>query len=218
MVPAAADTDDAGDRNRPSGEGMAWDKLAALAPGDVCTRALVDFDERSGRYIVSSFGRRFGVDCRTRKVREETAPNRNPLPLADELFNLSVLWYLLRAQDIPLSGKLVKPANMAGGDIFWKGSHALPLKSLAERFGASPEEFISRAMLLAGRPESYGDAAARFYPLPRVPVLLLLWAGDVEFPARAEIMFDSTCVEQAPLDIIWSVAMMTILLMLKAGD
>lgn len=218
MVPTTGDTDDAGDLRSSSGEGMAWDSLAGLSPGEVCPRALVKFDEASQRYLVSSFGRGFQVDCQSRRIREEVITDRNALPLEEDFFNLSVLWYLLRAQDIPLSGNLVKPAHMAGGDIFWKGSHALPLGQLAERYGTSPPEFLSAALQLAGRPESCGDASARFYPLPRLPLLLVLWAGDEEFPSRAEIMFDATCVLQVPLDIIWSLAMVTIRLMLKDKD
>ncbi|MBI3593004.1 MAG: DUF3786 domain-containing protein, partial [Nitrospirae bacterium] len=46
------------------------------------------------------------------------------------------------------------------------------------------------------------------------PVALILWAADEEFPSRVDLLFDSTCELQLPLDIIWSIAMMSLLLML----
>ena len=60
----------------------------------------------------------------------------------------------------------------------------------------------------------YGDASLQLLPLPRIPISLTLWLEDDEFPARVDIMFDSTCELQLPTDIIWSVAMMSALVML----
>jgi hypothetical protein len=37
---------------------------------------------------------------------------------------------------------------------------------------------------------------------------------DEEFTARADLLFDSSSEMQAPLDILWSVAMMTVLAMM----
>jgi hypothetical protein len=60
----------------------------------------------------------------------------------------------------------------------------------------------------------YGDTSVRLFPFPRVPVVLIIWKQDKEFPARADILLDSTCSEHLPTDIIWSTAMMSILTML----
>ena len=60
----------------------------------------------------------------------------------------------------------------------------------------------------------YGDASLRLYPLPRVPVVMTLWLEDEEFPPRVDLFFDTTCSMQMPVDMLWSVAMMSILIML----
>jgi hypothetical protein len=41
-----------------------------------------------------------------------------------------------------------------------------------------------------------------------------LWLEDDEFPARLDLLFDSTCAMHLPTDIIWSIAMMSVLIML----
>ena len=61
---------------------------------------------------------------------------------------------------------------------------------------------------------NYGDASVELLPLPRIPVTLILWLSDYEFPARADLLFDSTCEQRLPLDVIWSIAMMSVLVML----
>ena len=44
---------------------------------------------------------------------------------------------------------------------------------------------------------------------------LILWQEDEEFPGRSYLLFDETCEQHLPPDIVWSVAMMSALAMLK---
>jgi len=57
------------------------------------------------------------------------------------------------------------------------------------------------------------DAAVRLHPFPRIPVVVTLWLEDAEFPARADILLDSTCDLQLPTDVLWSIAMMSLLIL-----
>jgi hypothetical protein len=43
---------------------------------------------------------------------------------------------------------------------------------------------------------------------------MILWLEDDEFPARADLLFDAAVDELAPPDIVWSVGMLTTLVML----
>jgi hypothetical protein len=49
--------------------------------------------------------------------------------------------------------------------------------------------------------------------LPKVPVTLLLWTADDEFPARADLLFDATAPRHLPTDILWALAMLSLQLM-----
>jgi len=46
-----------------------------------------------------------------------------------------------------------------------------------------------------------------------VPVTIILWVEDDEFPARADMFFDATCEQHLPTDVIWSTAMTSVLIM-----
>lgn len=196
------------------GEERAWDLLTQLRPDEVCKSAAVSYEAVSRAYSLRSFGMDFIVSPSTRKI---TCPSAGSTVLLGKLgyfFRLSVLWYLVNAKDIACSGRPVKLESLPGGDIFSKGSHILPLEPLAQRYARDKAAFLEKARLFDGEPESGGDAAVRLHPLPRVPVLLTLWLEDDEFPARADVLFDSTCGLQLPTDIIWSVAMLSTLVML----
>src|SRR4030042_1000673 len=100
------------------------------------------------------------------------------------------------------------------------------LKSFCTDFSVSPEEriikslaplgetIIKRGIELGEEVLNYGDASTKLLPMPRIPVTLILWLKDEEFPSRADLLLDSTCELQLPLDIIWSIAMMSVLVMM----
>jgi len=194
-----------------AGENKAWELLAASDPALVCARAGVDFDPGDGTYRVPSFGREFTVNPAGRLILSREPDGEVFLKRYAYFFRLSVLWYLVRAAPARPSGNLVKPTGLPGGENFFKGSHVLPLDALAAKYATRPEAFLAAGAALGGTPAAYGDAAVVLSPLPKVPTTVLLWTADDEFPARADLLFDATCSQHLPLDILWSVAMMSIL-------
>ena len=197
-----------------SGEENAWEKLSRLKPVDVCRKADVFYDRDTSSYILKSFGLDFSVSFLKREIKNLSEEGEIFVKRLAYFFVPSVLSYLVNAKEIPLSGRLIKPENLRGGEFFFKGSHLLPLEKVAEKYRDEKERFITRGRELKGRIANYGDASFEFLPLPRIPVTLILWLSDEEFPARTDILFDSTCEIQLSLDIIWSIAMMSILIFL----
>ena len=197
-----------------SGEEKAWEMILDIDPVDVCRRANVTYNRDTASYLLKSFGFEFSISPRGREIKNLSEKGKILATRLAYFFNHSVLSYLLNAKEIPLSGRLIKPENIRGGEFFFQGSHMLPLDKVAEKYGNGKEGFITRGQELSGRLLGYGDASFELLPLPRVPVTLILWLTDEEFPARLDILFDSTCEIQVPIDIIWSIGMMSILLFL----
>ncbi len=195
------------------GEDKTWEILATLKPDDVCRAAAVSYNPAAGVYTIRSFGMDFAVSLREKTITSRAAWSSVLLGKLGYFFRLSVLWYLVSAKDIACTGRPVKLQDIRGGDAFTRGAHALPLDSLAKKYGNNREGFVEKGTSLGGEIVSIGDAGLRLYPLPRVPVVIALWTADDEFPARADLLFDSTCILQIPPDIIWSVAMMSVLVM-----
>jgi hypothetical protein len=196
------------------GEDKAWEILATLKPEDVCRAAAVSYDPASETYTIRSFGMDFLVALQEKSITSAAAGSSVLLTRLGYFFRLSILWYLAGAKEIACTGRTVKLQDVRGGDIFTKGSHVLPLDPVAGKYGKNKEGFIEKGKSLGGETLNLGDAALRLYPLPRIPVILALWLEDDEFPARADLLFDSTCCLQLQTDIIWSVAMMGALVML----
>jgi hypothetical protein len=197
-----------------TGEDKGWEFLADQDPDDICIKAQVNFDKASGIYTLRSYSWDISVSVKDRKIFSGDPASDLLLHKLGHFSRLSVLWYLVSAKDIPLSGNLINAFNIKGGHLFFRGTHVLPLDKLAEKHKADIKGFLARGLELGGERQLYGDASVRLCPLPRIPVTLILWEADDEFPPRAELLFDSTCDLQLPIDITWSIAMMSILIML----
>lgn len=197
-----------------SGIEKAWDILKDLDTKTVCKNASVKFDERNGCYILRSFCAEFCINPQKRIIKSLTTSGQEIISQHNYFFIFSALWYLINAKDIPLTGRHIKPENLKGGDLFFRGTHTLPLDKLAERFQNHKEAFLNKGKEFCGEALNYGDASLKLTPMPRIPVILILWVKDEEFPARADLLLDSSCELQIPLDIIWSIAMLSVRVML----
>ncbi len=197
-----------------TGEKQAWEILSGLDPKDVCIGAKVAFDDLSSVYILKSFLQDIFIAPKDKKIFGNSLVSDLLLNKLGNYSRLSVLWYLISAKVIPLSGVLIKPADMAEGQMYLKGSHVLPLDKVADKYGSDIQAFLKKGNELGSERLNFGDASIRLYPFPRVPVSIILWENNEEFPARCSLLLDSTCKLQLPADIIWSTAMMSILITL----
>ena len=197
------------------GENKAWGMIETLDPEDVARRAGVEFHEKTVSYNIRSFGMDITISPKEKIISSSSARSDMLLGTLKDFSRLSLLWYLITAKDVPETKRLIRPLDVKGGQRFFTGTHTLPLDSIAKRYGNNKELFIKKGKELGGATDNHGDASIRLYPLPRTPVYVILWLEDDEFPARADLLFDSTIDMQIDKsDIIWALAMMSVLVMI----
>ena len=163
---------------------------------------------------MKSFGMDISVDPGGKRIYSDAPEAGLLLDRLGYFSRLSILFYLTSAKNIPLSGRLVQPVNLKGGQVFFRGTHVLPLDKLALKYGSDAKSFIKRGTDLGGSQMDYGDASLQLFPFPRIPVVIILWLEDEEFPARTDLLFDSTCELHMALDILWSTAMKSLLMLI----
>jgi len=194
------------------GEERAWEILAGLDPEEVCRNGLVHFSQDDRSYSITSLGTEVALSAEGKTISGREGGGDALINRLGYFSRLVFLWYLIGARPLPLSDKLVNPVNLKGGQLFFRGTHVLPLDKIAGKYATDPQGFLRRCEELGGERLNYGDASARLSPLPRVPVVIILWREDEEFPARVDLLFDESCESHLPLDMLWSTAMMTLLL------
>ena len=59
---------------------------------------------------------------------------------------------------------------------------------------------LSVAGEVQGEPLNLGDVGVKIQAFPFVPLALVLWRGDAEFPAEGSILFDSSVSKYLPVE------------------
>ena len=179
-----------------------WRRLSRLEPEAVARRALVRL-AADGRYEVPVLGSQVWVD-----VAAEEVTSAWPEVIApDYLLAVSVVQYLILAEERERAGELVSAAELPYGEVFFRGPHALPGEALGALFADDGERFREVLARLGGRPVLLADVGVRVEVYPRLPVWLGLWLADEEFSARVSFLFDRTAGAHLPVDALWSAVM-----------
>ncbi len=69
---------------------------------------------------------------------------------------------------------------------------------LGRFFGMAPEKCIGRALQWGGKPVNFGDKGFLFKFFPRLPIVVMHWAGDEEFPPYNKILYDISASNYMP--------------------
>lgn len=113
-----------------------------------------------------------------------------------------LLHYFIQAKGTPLSGRVITYQELADGGSYYPVFFKRAVKPILDHFGSQPERLLAAAGVLSGRKASYGDVAVTINAFSRVPVTLVLWRGDAEFPPSGSVMFDSTIADYLSTDDI----------------
>jgi len=176
-----------------------WQRLRDCVPEDVVVRSQCDYLESSGYYEVDFLGSLLRVD----PLQEHFLSPRGEVIALRMEGALAILVYLVDAQNIPLGGHLVSAKDLKGGEMFFRGPHSFPVASLQQAFGEDRERFLVAGEKCGGVAGTLGDASFQVMALPRIPVQVLLWHTDEDFPAQISFLFDATIEQHFPLDVIF---------------
>jgi hypothetical protein len=136
---------------------------------------------------------------------------------AEFLEQLCILAYLINAQDLPPTGKLVGANSLPGGQFFFRGLHCLPTEKLEKAFGDRPEVLHQASARFGAEQCEFGDSSIRLNVLPLIPLTIVIWRRDEEFDARASILFDQTTASQLPLDALLTAVNLTVDALIKTN-
>lgn len=112
-----------------------------------------------------------------------------------------LLYYLKASKGTEPSGRFIAFRELKGSGFYFP----IFLKRtgyLLKRFSGKENLLPEVAPRLGGTAVSLGDCAAQFPIFPRVPLSVVLWKGDAEFPPKQSILFDETISDFLPAECI----------------
>ncbi|MFH1609526.1 MAG: DUF3786 domain-containing protein [Candidatus Bipolaricaulota bacterium] len=140
-------------------------------------------------------GKRYVVRWPELVVVEEATGEESP----EELQAL-VLDYLVGADGSSPTGRWLGFRELPHGGFYWQAFQGYSGDDLARSLNGDTASFRRGAERLAGSPVALGDAAYAFRALPNVPLAVVWWQGDEEFPPRAAVLFDAVDSHYLPTD------------------
>jgi len=195
-------------------EGL-WEQLLGLEGQETALRAKCRYLSNPERYVIKMLNIEYEVNLLERQI-SSIQTDSSSIP-AEFLEQLCILAYLINTQDLPLADKLVKEEALPGGQFFFRGLHSLPTGELEKAFGDCPETLYQITERFDAERREFGDSSIELYVLPRVPLTVVIWAKNEEFPARASILFDKTAASQLPLDALGTAVNLAVKALVKAA-
>ena len=143
----------------------------------------------------------------------ETKNGQGPIPLREEIL---ILHYLEKASGAPMAGRWASFSETPGGS-FYNPVFLMRCKSpLINFFGEAPEALWSVAKEVGGEPLNLGDVGVKIQAFPLVPLALVLWRKDAEFPAEGSLLFDASVNKYLPVEDIVTLAETVVWKLIKA--
>jgi hypothetical protein len=121
---------------------------------------------------------------------------------ANPMIQTMLLYYFVTADGAPLSNKWVSFGDLPAGRFYNQAFQGYTGAELARFFGANRQKFIKAAQQAGGLilPEAPGSATFTYLALPRVPLMLVFWEGDEDFPSTYQVLFDESVSHYLPTD------------------
>lgn len=151
-----------------------------------------------GRIQVSFLNTRYEVRAPEGDVEYAASEGTQKEPALWE--KILVLHYLNQADGTPLAGRYISFKEIPDGRLYQPNFEKRAVAPLLAVFGSNPGEALLSGQALGGRQVELGDLAITVPVFPRVPVTVVFWEPDEEFPARVTLLFDRSISHYLPTE------------------
>lgn len=127
-----------------------------------------------------------------------------PIPVYDELNILTLLWYA-KENAVP-SGKWVSFSQLKNASPFGPAFQKGNLEPFASTFAGHGDLLAQALTALGGTRLSAGDVGYSVPVFPCIPVQVLFWDADEEFPAQVNLLFDENATDFIHVESIVTIA------------
>ncbi|MFH1757632.1 MAG: DUF3786 domain-containing protein [Pseudomonadota bacterium] len=153
--------------------------------------------EGEARIRLEYLGRELLISFPAGTIKATHGPG--PIPLREEIL---VLHYLGKATGTAPTGRWISFAEISGGAFYHPVFIQRCQFPLVRFFGSDPEGLKTVAERMPGGPLDFGDVGVKIQAFPFIPLALILWRGDTEFPAEGNLLFDDSITECLPVEDI----------------
>jgi len=136
----------------------------------------------------------------------DESDEKKEIPIQEQVL---ILHYMMAGGAPKLTGDWISYREIPGASFYFSAFVKRAIDPLKKVFGQDISALTRAAARIKGRPIEAGDVGFEFYLFPKVPMQIILWQGDDEFPSEANILFDKTIGDiLSPEDVAWLAGML----------
>jgi hypothetical protein len=164
-------------------------------------RRLPELREEGEYLTLFHFGKKYGASTRTGEI---AALDGGPLSLNIRLNIYTLFGYV--KPDARFQNEWVSFENLRGASPFAAAFRRGELEPFARAFSGRTEQLKAAYRTLGGSPLAGPDAGWQACGFDCIPVRFLFWDGDDEFPAQANLLFDTSAVDFIHVESVVTIA------------
>jgi len=119
---------------------------------------------------------------------------------AVSFMSVLVLHYLAGCDGTRPTGQYLTFREVPGGEMYYSAFKRRAIDRLAREFGRDASALLEAGRSLDARELEMGDVSLEIRPFPMIPMVVIVWEGDEEIPASANILFDSIAPKILPME------------------
>lgn len=166
---------------------QAKDEFAISCPERMAKLSGAEYDPVTKEIRIAYFNRVYLISHPEGQITSSHDPT--DLPLDEQSL---ILQYLAQATGSPLSEHWISFAELPNGMLHNRPFITEAIEPLVRAFGGQPGKLLQVSRSLGGQEIGMGDLGVIIPVFPRIPVAIILWVADEEFPARANMIFDAS--------------------------
>ncbi len=162
-----------------------------------CRKSGARYIPETKTIIIAHLNRAYRIDQAGGEV--SLVDSTEAVPVRDKIL---ILHYFLRAGGAPLTGRFITYKELQEGINYYPTFFKRAIDPIVASFKDKPQKLLEIAATMGGHKSDYGDTAVTIDAFPRVPITIVLWLGDGEFPPEGNILFDSAITDYLPTEDI----------------
>ena len=160
-----------------------------MDPKDISRRLGIPYDENTRLFLVKFMEKNYTVSYPDLEIHCQDEEEGQAVLCDDIHAKVLLLRYFTEGDYMDATGNLLSYRDLPWGEVYYRQFYGRCIMRLARMFGNRLDAFKNIMEKLKGAPRNYGDAAYEFQFLENLKLCFVLWAGDEEYPASAQILF-----------------------------
>ena len=153
------------------------------------------------------------------KADASACSEKTQILLLDYLVRGGNVWASsVSSQAAPARSRWIGFQELPDGAFYVAAFRSYTSEALLGGLAGDTARFCQAADHFGGEPLSLGDAAYTFRALPKISLAVVWWAGDGEFPANANVLFDRASAHALPVDGMAALGSLLCRGLLAAGE